>query len=193
MIGHALTFLKNQLNQHLLTTSGWTPDQPPEERAVFPDGEKMDPISFPMGAVSLVLVNMEQDNTLRPADLYSRATIGGGKEQVQPQIRLNLHVLFVASFKDYADSLHNLSGVIAFFQANRVFNHQTAPALHADIEMLLVELTSLPFAQQNEVWSALRTTYQPSVLFKVKLLSFQDSGQPGAVETEEMALNTQSN
>lgn len=41
-----------------------------------------------------------------------------------------------------------------------------------------MELVTLPFAQQNEVWNALRTSYKPSVLYKVRMLVFQPEEPP---------------
>ena len=43
-----------------------------------------------------------------------------------------------------------------------------------NIERLVIELVTLPFSQQNEIWSALRVAYHPSVLYKVKMVVFQD-------------------
>ncbi|MEM7266516.1 MAG: Pvc16 family protein, partial [Pseudomonadota bacterium] len=40
-------------------------------------------------------------------------------------------------------------------------------------EKLTVELVTLPFAQQNEIWNALRTTYRSSLLYKVRMVVFE--------------------
>ena len=92
----------------------------------------------------------------------------------QPDIRLNLYVLFVAHYKQYEDSLKYLSLIISYFQTHRVIDQHDAPELNEKIERLVLELVTLPFSEQNEVWNALRITYHPSVLYKVKMLVFQD-------------------
>lgn len=171
MIDKTLLFLKEQLNKYLSKQS----DPPTEDPVQFLDGSKMDPLVFPLGAVSLLLINLEQENTLRPPDLYQRTWVNDKEETIQPEIRLNLYVLFVAHFSQYADALEKLSLIIQHFQKHRLFTPENTKELaDTGIEQLILELTTLPFAEQNEVWNALRTTYHPSVLYKVKMVVFQD-------------------
>jgi hypothetical protein len=61
----------------------------------------MDPIVFKMGVVTILLINVEEDSTMRPADLHVRVGSDGTSVQTQPEIRMNLYVLFVARFKAY--------------------------------------------------------------------------------------------
>jgi hypothetical protein len=183
MISEALIFLKNHLNEHLSAQAGMILDDSGEDKVVFVDGEKLDPISFKLGAVTTLLINVEEEKTLRPADPYVRVSEDGVRQRVAPEIRLNLHVLFVARFKRYEHGLAYLSRIIAHFQAHRVLDHHNAPALGDRLERLIMELTTLSFAEQNEVWNALRTTYHPSVLYRVKLVAFRDDP---AIRTPEV-------
>lgn len=179
MIDKTLLFLKDHLNAYLSKQAHAPSEDPPpsEEPVKFLDGAKMDPLTFQLGAVSVLLINLEQENTLRTPDLYRRTADTGEAYAIQPEIRLNLYVLFVAHFSHYADALAKLSLIIRHFQKHRLFQGKNEPKLaEAGIEQLIVELTTLPFAEQNEVWNALRTTYHPSVLYKVKMLVFQDEG-----------------
>ena len=109
MISEVLLFLKNHLNAYLSTKSGWSPETSQAEKVVFIDGEHMDPISFKLGAISALLINIEEDNTLRGPDPYSRVSPDGTRYKIQPEIRLNLYVLFVTRFNKYEDSLPTLS------------------------------------------------------------------------------------
>lgn len=176
MISQVLVFLKQRLNDDLKAKSGWMPDEPSvgEDKVVFVDSEQMDPIIFKLGAVSLLLINVEEDNLSRAPDPYSRIAPDGTRQSVKPDIRLNLYVLFVARFKQYDISLSYLSFVIQFFQNHRVINSHDAPDLSERIEQLSIELITLPFAEQSEIWNALRTSYHPSVLYKVKTVVFSD-------------------
>ena len=173
MIGDALVFLKNQLNSYVKPIRDHDGTQP--DPVEFISGDAMDPLSFKSGVISVLLINLEEEHTLRPPDLYLRTTTNGAQQSVQPDIRLNLLTLFVAHYPKYEDSLHTLSLVIRYFQQHRVFTHAEAPELSESIERLVVELVTLPLAQQNEIWSALRVPYHPSVLYKVKMVVFQDS------------------
>ena len=43
------------------------------------------------------------------------------------------------------------------------------------IDKLVLELVTQPLAEQNEIWSALRIGYHPSVLFRVRMVVFRDA------------------
>jgi Pvc16 N-terminal domain len=172
MIGEALVFLKNQLNNYMKPIVDHDGTQP--DPVAFIGGDNMEPLSFKSGAISVLLINLEEEHTLRAPDPYRRTAANGMQQSIQPDIRLNLLVVFVARYVQYEDSWHALSLIIRFFQKHRVFTHTDAPALSDNIERLTVELVTLPLAEQNEIWSALRIAYHPSVLYKVKMVVFQD-------------------
>jgi hypothetical protein len=174
MIDKVLIFLRDHLNAYLNAISGLTPGDSGEPKVVFIDGDKMDPITFKLGAVSALLINIEEENAIRPADPYSAVSADGTHRKAQPEIRMNLYVLFVARFKHYEQGLSYLSQIIQHFQTYRQLTHHNAPEMSDDIEQLIMELTTLPFSEQNEMWNALRTTYHPSVLYKVKMVVFRD-------------------
>ena len=175
MIGEVLIFLRDHLNAYLnaqsvLARGGDTG----EDKIVFVDGDKMDSITFKLGAVSTLLINVEEDNTLRPADPFTVVSTDGTHRKAKPEIRMNLYVLFVARFKQYEQGLNYLSQIIQHFQTHRVLDQHNAPEMSDRIEQLNMELITLPFSEQNEMWNALRTTCHPSVLYKVKMIVFRD-------------------
>ena len=192
MIGEVLIFLRDHLNAYLNAKSVLTPGgDSGEDKVVFVDGEKMDPITFKLGAVSTLLINVEEDNTLRTADPFTVVSADGTHRKAKPEIRMNLYVLFVAHFKDYKESLRYLSRIIAHFQSNRALTRENAPNLPGELEKLVMILVTLPFNEQNEIWNALRTTYYPSVLYKVGVVVFKDRETalpPGLVE--EISIET---
>jgi hypothetical protein len=183
MIDDAIVFLRNRLNRSL---RGISEVGPGGDKVEFISGDQMDPISFKSEAVSALLINVEEDKTLRAPDLYAGVDANGVRQKVRPEIRLNLLLLFVAHFKEYADSLAYISAVIRYFQNDCVFNRQNAPELSNRIDKLLVELVTLPFSEQSLIWSSLRTTYRPSVLYRVKTIVFK--GAPGAVRAINHAM-----
>lgn len=183
VIGDALTLLKNQLDSHLLALSPESAGAGTEAKVVFPDGDqKTDSASFKTGAITVLLYRIEQETALRQGDAYVRLSPQGVAQRVQPDISLNLYVLFVSKFKDYAQALQYLSQVVRFFQGNKVFNHQNTPGLDAGIAELALDFVSLTTQQENELWGLLRTGYLPSVAYKVRTLTFQDqdAAPPGA-------------
>ena len=192
MIGKVLVFLKNQLNTYLEVKSGRRPDEAAEEIVVFPDGETMDPFTFKPEAVTALLINVEEDTALRPADLYTMVDRNGVARKVHPEIRLNLYVLFVARFTKYEAGLDYLSLIIQYFQSHRLFNQHNAPALDEKIDKLVLELITMPFSEQDAIWNALRCHYLPSMLYRVKLIVYRDEDAMPISEMAETTIKTSS-
>ena len=99
----------------------------------------------------------------------------------------DLFVLVVARFpEDYRLSLHHLSRVVGYFQSHRVFNRENSPDLHERIPQVMMELVTPSFAEQNEIWGALRVSYQPSALYRVRMVVFADEEARPVVATKEL-------
>jgi hypothetical protein len=192
MINEVFGLLRDQLNAFLQVRSGVHPGDSVDSKVDFI--ESTEGTVFPANKISMLLVNIEEGNALRPPDLYAAISTDGTRRKVQPEIRLDLYVLFVAGFtKDtYKEGLRNLSLVIQYFQNHRVLDHQNTPGLSESIEQLMLELVTMPLSQQNEIWSALRTAYHPSVLYRVKMVVFRDdsaTSTPTIVEKESTLRN----
>lgn len=175
MIGDVLCLLRDRLNAHLGASLPDVGSDSVEERVQLIDGEKSDPVEFRLNAITVLLVNIEQETSQRSADPYLRTPGESNLRKLQPEIRLNLYVLFVARFKAYEQGLNQLSQVIHFLLSHRALDHVNAPALSPQIDKLVLELVTQPMAEQNEIWSALRVSYHPSVLFRVRMLVFRDA------------------
>ena len=175
MIGDVLCLLRDRLNAHLGVSLPDVGSDSVEERVQLIDGEKSDPVEFRLNAITVLLVNIEQETSQRSADPYLRTPGERNLRKLQPEIRLNLYVLFVARFKVYEQGLNQLSQVIRFLLSHRALDHANAPALSPQIDKLVLELVTHPMAEQNEIWSALRVSYHPSVLFRVRMLVFRDA------------------
>jgi hypothetical protein len=130
-------------------------------------------IAIPDNSLGLSLANIEEERVVR--DLKSHLSHADGSiSQQNPEIRLNLFVLFTANFNDYKTSLQFISGVIRFFQSKNVFTPANSPTMTASIEKLLVELYPLNLEQQNNLWAAIGAKYLPSVLYKIRAISIQE-------------------
>ena len=188
MIGEVLVFLRDRLNVYIQATSGAPTPDAAEDQVLLIDGEKMDPIEFRLGAITALLVNIEQETTQRNPDPYRATAADGTPQRVQPDVRLNLYVLFVSRYKVYEQGLDGLSKVIRCFQTHRVFDHDNAPTLSTSIEKLVLELVTLPLSEQNEIWSALRVSYHPSVLYRVRMIVFRDGAGTAVPQVGSMEL-----
>ena len=172
MIHTTLTVLRDKLNEYFKMI---IPEGESSELVRFIESNSNDPISFTSNAITPFLINISEDRKFRNPDQYSGITRNGIRTQTNPEIRVELLILFVAKFNKYPQALEFLSYVIKFFQTNRIFTPTNSPALSDEkIEKLIVELISIPLEEQNQVWHSLNTSYLPSVLYKVRLLSLID-------------------
>ena len=190
MIGDVLVLLKNRLNSHFRAMTVGASDQLWEDKVVFVEGDlKADQIPFKAEALTILLTNIEQEKELRQGDPYARIAPDGASRKSKPDIALNLSILFVARFKDYALGLHYLSLIIRYFQTYNCLDHLNAPELGDGIDHLVVELLSLSASQQNELWGYLRTGYLPSVAYKVRAVIFKEEDTlPKTAITEHSLL-----
>ena len=186
LLDEVLLFLRDRLNADL--NAGLDTTIAREDLVTFVDGEAWSPLTFRLGAISLLLVNLEEEKTLRSPDRYQRPRKGGVAQPVQPEIHLNLYVLFVAHFKQYDETLRYLTRIIQYFQLHPLFEPGTEAALSEQLAQLSLELITLPFAEQNELWSALKVAYHPSVMYKVKMALFATAAGVGAPPVREQML-----
>jgi hypothetical protein len=174
MIGKVLACLRKRLADYLRVELAEGGDDPVADRVVFVDGDRMDPISFQDGAVSELLINVEEERLLRAADPHFRVQDDGKPSRKQPDLRLALYVLFVARFKQYDLAWDHLAKIIEYLQSNRTFEREDYPELPSGVDKLVFELVTQGFAEQNNIWNALRTTYRPCALYRVQLVVLRD-------------------
>ena len=201
MIHTALTFLTNELNEYLKVRLG-----DPDINRIFLTSvaTESNGIAIPDKSLGLSLINIEEDRVYK--DQNSRRTNESGKIQyLNPELRLNLYILISSNFQgtnandptdDYVEGLKQLSYAISFFQAKNVFTSDNAPVLASidpDIKRLTVELYSYSFEQLYNFWTVVGTKYLPSVLYKVKMLTYQSDAigaiLPGIKGTETQGVN----
>ena len=184
MIEDVVGFLRDRLNEAIpRDPSGGSA----EDLFVYAGTKKEDSVSFTANAVSMLLVRIEEETTLRPPDPFVMIAADGTRKRVEPEIRMNVFVLFVARFPDdYRLSLQLLSRLIRYFQKHRVFTRETSPELSERVPLLILELVTPSFSEQNQIWGTLRVSYQPSALYKVRMVIFQDEEGSAVVPTKEL-------
>ena len=72
MIGDALNFPRSHIDAYLRGELGGSQDDAAGDRLIFIDGDKLDPVSFQLNAVTLLLINIEEERVLRDADAHVR-------------------------------------------------------------------------------------------------------------------------
>lgn len=124
--------------------------------------------------IVVTLVNVEKE--ILGAGSAPRLNAGVMANQSQA-LNINLYVLFSAYFpgKNYSEGLRFLSFVIAYFQYKNVFNRANTPKLDAGIDKLIFEMAAITPDQLNNIWASLGAKYMPSVIYKMRMLTFDES------------------
>ena len=172
MLNIALQFLTDELNTYLVTRTGSDSVKTALGKVVEHDGR------YAFGAESLCasIINIEEERILK-AHLPEYTTINGQHVVLEPELKLNLHVMIAANFKHYDQALKYISHVLTFFQSRPAFTANVYPALEPTIEKLVVELQSLTYEQLNQVWAFIGGKQLPSVVYKVRMVALQDKAQ----------------
>ena len=182
MIHTCLSFLTNELNDYLKRRTG----SPTVERVYLTSvATEGGGVVIPNKSLGVSLINIEEDRVYKD----QKSTIinnHGNVERLNPEIKLNLYVLISANFQnsdaedstdDYVEGLKQLSWIISFFQAKNVFTPENSPKMadfDPNLTKLVVELYSYSFEQLYNFWSVVGAKYLPSVLYKIRILTFQE-------------------
>jgi hypothetical protein len=173
MINESLQFIADELNKYLVLKMG-PANEPP--RLVLGNVSRLfDGEAAAAGLVNKVilsLVNVEEDRVAKQQENFVRTDVS--TRYKNPQLYLNLYILFSANRSGYPDALQHLSYILQFFQFQHVFTPITHPDLDPRIQKLIVDLCTLNFEQVNHLWSTLGGKYIPSVLYKVRQLTIDE-------------------
>lgn len=167
MIYAAVSHLANQLNHFLRRSFDLTEDVVVLSNIVEQDGTLAPNIN---NKLVVFLVNVEKEAA-------SRQGSSGGFDRFSssyPPVSLNLYVMVAANFNcsNYAEGLKFLSNAVSFFQRQPIFDHQATPDMDKRIDKLALEIANLSTQDLSSLWGVLSGKYQPSILYKVRMVSF---------------------
>lgn len=178
MIDKALKFLTDEMNAYLDLQNGSNAGEPLIVLTNVAD-DSGSGWAIPPQKLGVSLINIEEEKIFKDQQTNFRNE-NGEFEQYNPEIKLNLYVLVCANFVStdgddkYEQGLKQLSRIISFFQGKYVFTPDNSPTLEPALKKLIVELYSYSFEQQYNFWTILGAKYLPSVLYKVRLIAFQE-------------------
>lgn len=190
MINQAIQAIISRLNAYIGTAE---PDVIPGNLSLIDAFQDNASQSLKDKVVASV-VNIEQEGSLRNIP-FRRPSLGpDGLPRVQerePEIHLNVYLLFGSNKSNYGTALLRISQVIAFFQRTSVFTPADIPEMEAlDLTKLVFDLYSTNFAELNQLWSILGGKYIPSVVYKMRLCIIQDAVEQPSAMIEEISLGT---
>lgn len=142
--------------------------------------------AIPNDTLGLSLINIEEERVFKDQQTSFRDQYGK-IQHYNPDIKLNLYVLITARFVNadgagganaglqYMEGLKRLSHVVSLFQSKNVFTADNSPTLPSQLQKLVVELYSYSFEQQYNFWAVIGAKYLPSVLYRVRMVTFQEA------------------
>ena len=199
MIHTSLAFITDQLNEYLKLKAGTSTD----DRIFLTNiATESNGVVIPDKSLGVTLINIEEERVYKEQNI-SRINNQGNVEYLNPEIKLNLYILISANFQDkkvndssddYVEGLKQLSHIISFFQAKNVFTPGNSPSM-ADfdprLKKIIVELYSYSFEQLNNFWSVIGAKYLPSVLYKIRTVTFQEDAFTGSdIPIEKIGINS---
>lgn len=175
MLDVTLRFLTDEINQYLALQPGLVIGDmslvmAAAARIFDTDTNNVD-VQLANKAV-ISLVNVEEDRIGRQQEAFIKTP--DGVQYAPPPVKLNLYVLFVMNLKSHEQALRWLSCIIRFFQHQPVFTPLSHPALNPAVTQLNVDMMSLSFEQNNQLWSTLGGKYLPSVLYKIRQVTVDE-------------------
>lgn len=166
MIADALYFVSEQLDNFLKRKTS-------REKLVV----KLSGLVTPEGGISvteddilvLSVVNIAEEGSIANQSNIKRQ--GNGFQKQAPPVYLNMYLLVSALFKDdqYKTGLHWLSLAINFFQEHPCFISSQIE-MPKGVDKLSFELVNLDIDNMSRFWGALGARYQPSVIYKMRML-----------------------
>jgi len=176
MLHLATDFLTRELNSWLVQRTGGTFGSAVLTRIVNDLGKW----AIPEDQLGVALLNVEEERTLK-SQLPQAAFLDGRHVLREPEIKLNLQIMFAAYFKSYDQGLKQLSYVLTFFQSHPVFTRERYPGLDPRIQKLGVDLMTLGWEQLNQLWTFVGAKQLPAVVYRVRMVALQDD-EPAAIQ-----------
>jgi len=173
MIEGTISFIEEHLNAYLQDKMNFKEERVISSNLVEQDGS----IAIrDDNRVVISLVDLDQEASLKNSNRMEISSDGSARS-VLPSVNLNLYIMFSCFFTsdNYKEGLKYLSHIILFFQGRPLFTSQSYPQLKKyGIEKLSFEIYHPDYQARNNLWTILGIKYLPSVIYKIKMLSFSE-------------------
>ncbi|MGH1385388.1 DUF4255 domain-containing protein [Kordia sp.] len=186
MIEKALQFTEKALNQYVKKKFGLDEDiviiNPIiDQNGVVPAKNQ--------NKIIISLIHVEQETTKQ---FYNRNQKLDNGNFVRTPLghRYNLFTLITPNFDDYIEALKFLDASIQFFQINEMIDATKNAEIPPEIGKLEYEFQKGEnYMQMQNLWTALGAKYQPSIIYKVRLVTITSDEVEG-FDTGIISINT---
>jgi hypothetical protein len=198
MIGTTISYISKRVDSHLRMVNQKDKDGSSPPLAALIDGAQLDPLVLPLGTISLLVVDVNEDRQFRDADRFQRRINTAESIRIEnhyPDLHLDIGLIFVAKFKDYDRAWNQLAHVIGFFQQHPCFDAQHDLDLPNGIGRLAAEFCPQSLKQIIDLWSALKISPHPAVMYRFRLLTISGpllNEQPLPIKSVQTKFTPQS-
>ncbi|MCM0668894.1 Pvc16 family protein [Flavobacterium tyrosinilyticum] len=169
MIHQSLQFTNKLLGQFLKNRFALTEDKTVVNYLIEPSGTLP---KVNQNKVVLSLINIEKE-TNQPFYIRNQKLESGNYSNFNPTERYNIDLLISSNFDDYTESLKFLDAIIAFFQINNYIDASSSSSIPDGLSRLEFEYEKISYHQMHSLWTAMAAKYQPSIIYKMKLIKVQ--------------------
>lgn len=169
MISQALQFTSDVLDQFL--RNRYTLDESKVVLNNLIEGNGSLP-QINQNKIVMSLINIEKE-TAKPFYSRSHKVANGNYADIHPGERYNIDLLVSANFDDYNETLKFLDGALLFFQSHAALTAASYSTMPASLGRLEFEIEKITYHQMQSLWTAMGAKYQPSVIYKMRLVSVQ--------------------
>jgi len=183
MIDGAINHIASNINQHLMRLFDSPEDVVVVSNILEQDGTVATHVN---NKIVVSLVNIEKDNV--PLGQQSISASPAQRATVtNPPIHLNLYLMFASYFSgnNYQEGLKFLSSTISYFQGQSVFDRHNSPGMDRNIDKLVLDIHNLTMDDLSNLWGILSGKYLPSVLYKVRMVTYDANAVRG--QTTELS------
>ena len=139
--------------------------------------------------VVISLINIEKE-TAKPFYIRNQKLSNGNYADINPSERYNLDLLISSNFDDYSETLKFLNAVILFFQINNALDATSFSSIPDGLSKLEFEIEKITYHQMQSLWTAMGAKYQPSVIYKLRLITLQGNETEGITPAISQTANS---
>ncbi len=175
MISKALQFTNDVLDQFLKNRFGLDESKVLLNNLIEGNGAVPE---INQNKIVISLINIEKE-TAKPFYNRNQQLSNGNYASINPAERYNLDVLISSNFDNYTETLKFLNAVILFFQVNNTLDASTSSNIPLGLEKLEFDIEKITYHQMQSLWTAMGAKYQPSVIYKMRLVTIQGNEANG--------------
>jgi len=162
MINDALIFIAKEMNDYFRNVIGVSENCVIVSAVNNRDGTTAANIE---NKIVITVANIEADIIKNNIGIHNRSLPDAAGVE-----NLNIYIVIAASYTNYNESLQAIFNAITFLKQNAIFIPSEINDLHKAIDKIIIEMVNMPMENVDHLWSALKATYMPSAVYKVRVL-----------------------